>query len=58
MTGTEVDEEIDDMSDPESSRIKQENTEEQTGWCSFMILHYWLLRNIKAAGKKYLLAVK
>ncbi len=58
MTGTEVEEETDDMSDPELSRIKQEYTEEQTGWCPFLILHCWLLRNIKASGKKDLVAVK
>ncbi len=53
MTGTEVEEENEDMSDPEPSRIKQEDTEEQTGWCPFLILHYWLLlRNIKASGEK------
>ncbi len=31
---------IEDMSDPEPARIKQEDTEEQTGWCPFIILRY------------------
>ncbi len=34
-----VKKETDDMSDPEPSRIKQEDTEEQTGWCLFLIFH-------------------
>jgi len=28
-----------DMSHPESCRIKHEDTEEQRGWCLFLILH-------------------
>jgi len=35
-----IKEEIEDMSDPEPSRIKHEDTEEQIGWCPFLILHY------------------
>jgi len=31
-------EEIEDTSDPEPSRIKHEDTEEQKGWCPFFIL--------------------
>jgi len=31
------------MTDPEPSRIKHEDTEEQIGWCPFLILHCWLL---------------
>ncbi len=34
-----VKEEIEDMSDPEPSRIKHKDTDEQTGWCSFLSLH-------------------
>ncbi len=34
-----VKEEIEDMSDPEPSRIKHKDAEEQTGWCSFLSLH-------------------
>jgi len=30
---------IEDMTDPEPSRIKHEDTEEQIGWCLFLILH-------------------
>jgi len=30
---------IEDMTDPKPSRIKQEDTEEQIGWCPFLILH-------------------
>jgi len=36
-------EKIEDMSDPEPSRIKDEDNEEQIGWCSFLILHYALI---------------
>jgi len=28
-----------DMTDPEPSRIKHEETEEQIGWCPFLIFH-------------------
>ncbi len=35
-----IKEEIEDMTDPEPSRIKHEDTEEQTGWCPFLILHF------------------
>jgi len=38
-----IKEEIEDMTDPEPSRIKHEDTEEQTGWCPFLILHCGLL---------------
>jgi len=31
------------MTDPEPSRIKHEDTEEQIGWCPFLILNCWLL---------------
>jgi len=34
-----VEEEIEDKSDPEPSRIKQEDSEEQIGWCPFLILY-------------------
>jgi len=34
-----IKQEIEDMSDPELSRIKHEDTEEQIGWCPFLILH-------------------
>jgi len=30
---------IEDMADPEPSRIKHEDTEEQIGWCPFLILN-------------------
>jgi len=38
-----IKEEIEDMTDPEPSRIKHQDTEEQIGWCPFLILHCWLL---------------
>jgi len=34
-----IKEEIKDVSDSEPSGIKHEDTEEQTGWCPFLILH-------------------
>ncbi len=36
-----IKEEIEDMSDPETSRMNHEETEEQRGWCLFLILYYW-----------------
>jgi len=36
-----IKEEIEDMTDPEPSRIKHEDAEQQTGWCPFLILHCW-----------------
>jgi len=35
-----IKEEIEDILDPEPSRIKHEDTETQTGWWPFLILHY------------------
>ncbi len=52
MVNTEfIKEEIEDMSDPETSRMNHEDTEEQTGWCLFLILYYWRLRNLKVKLK-------
>ncbi len=31
--------EIEDMSDPETSRMNHEETEEQRGWCLFLTLY-------------------
>jgi len=40
-----IKEEIEDMSDPEPYGIKHEDTEEQIGWCPFLILHYDYFRS-------------
>ncbi len=36
---TTVKTEFEDTSDPEASRMIHEDTEQQTGWCPFMILY-------------------
>jgi len=41
-------EENEDMSDPQSCKIKNEDTEEQRGLCPFLILHFmWNKKVIK-----------
>jgi len=43
-----IKEKIDDMTDPEPSRVKHKDAEEQTGWCPFLILQ------LRITGKTYL----
>ncbi len=40
----------DDVSDPEQSRIKLEDTEEQTGWFPFLILHFFTVLALVVYG--------
>ncbi len=45
-----------DVTDPEPCRMEHEDTEEQRGWCVFLILHYWCWRTAVYQIKSLLLS--